>query len=140
MHNRSDSVHRMRYLTLAGAVCFPLLDFYLTLRFSAWSGVPAWIWFAAGVCAGLAMLASERTAFRERTLAALTGQEPLLRSLLDSGRRVLAGILFLLPGVLSDCIGLLLMLLPINMAHGLRPQVASSSRRQIFEGDYRRMD
>jgi len=131
----------MRYFMLAGAIAFPLLDFYLTLRFSSWSNVPAWVWFALGAFAGITLLANERNAFRERSLAALTGGQPyFLRGLLDSGRRILAGVLFILPGLMSDCIALLLLLLPINSTHGLRPQPVSSSRPQVFEGDYRRTD
>ena len=128
----------MRYVMLAGAVAFPLLDFYVTLRFSAWSGVPAWAWFAAGVVAGWVLLLNERNAFRDRTLAALTGDQPIVRSLLDSGRKVLAAILFILPGVMSDCIALVVLLLPFNLP--LRPQTVTPNRPQVFEGDYRRTD
>lgn len=134
---RADTRHSMRYFVLAGVVAFPLLDFYLTLRLSAWTGVPAWLWFAAGTAVGLTLLANERSAFRDRTLAALTSGQPLLRGLLDSGRRILAGLLFILPGLVSDCIALCLLLLPLNPT--LRPQ-AVASRFHMFEGDYRRVD
>jgi UPF0716 protein FxsA len=129
----------MRYFVLVAAAAFPLLDFYLTLRFAAWSGVPAWAWFGAGLVAGLALLSSERNAFRSRTLAALSGGQPLVRALLDSGRRVLAGVLFILPGLASDLIALLLLLLPINVTPRLYPQ-AVTNRPGIYDGDYRRID
>ena len=37
------------------------------------------------------------------TVAAMHGEQPLLRGLLDSGRKVLAGLLFILPGVCPTC-------------------------------------
>jgi UPF0716 protein FxsA len=130
----------MRYLVLICAAAFPLLDFYLTLRFAAWSGVPAWAWFGAGLLAGFALLSSELNAFRSRTLAALSGDQPLVRAMLDSGRRVLAGVLFLLPGLASDVIALLLLLLPINLTPRLHPQAVTNHRPGLYDGDYRRID
>jgi UPF0716 family protein affecting phage T7 exclusion len=44
----------------------------------------------------------------------------LLSSLLDSGRKVLAGILFVLPGVVTDVAALLLLALPINLTSRLQ--------------------
>ena len=54
-------------------------------------------------------------AFRANTIAAMHGEQPLLRGLVDSGRKVLAGMLFMLPGVLSDLIALVLLALPLNL-------------------------
>ncbi|HYQ99530.1 MAG TPA: hypothetical protein VET86_05760, partial [Casimicrobiaceae bacterium] len=63
-----------------------------------------------------------------------------LRGLFDSGRKVLAGVLFLLPGVISDLMALVLLALPLNV--GLETQGTRSRRppRSELKGDYRRLD
>ena len=133
----------MRFVMLAIVLIFPLLDLVVTSRFARWTGLPMWMWLAGSAVAGLWVLANERVQFRARTLAAFRG-DSLLRGLLDSGRRVLAGILLILPGVLSDVIALLLLLLPINQrgAYG-GPQPATAGRayrERTLDGDYRRLD
>ena len=99
----------MRFVMLAIVLLFPLLDLVVTARFARWTGVPMWMWLAGSAIAGLWVLANERVQFRARTLAAFRG-DSLLRGLLDSGRRVLAGVLLIVPGILSDVLALLLLL------------------------------
>jgi len=89
----------MRLIVFAIVLAFPVLDLYATVRFARWSGVPVWVWIALSTLAGLVLLRNERLAFRARTVAALHGEQSVLRGLLDSGRKVLAGMLLLLPGV-----------------------------------------
>jgi UPF0716 protein FxsA len=129
---------------LAIVLLFPLVDLVVTARFARWTGVPMWMWLAGSAIAGLWVLANERVQFRTRTLAAFRG-DSLLRGLLDSGRRVLAGLLLIAPGILSDVLALLLLLLPINQRGafgGPEPVPAGRPYRgnTTLDGDYRRLD
>jgi len=134
----------MRFVMLAIVLLFPLVDLVVTARFARWTGVPMWMWLAGSAIAGLWVLANERVQFRTRTLAAFRG-DSLLRGLLDSGRRVLAGLLLIAPGILSDVLALLLLLLPINQRGafcGPEPVPAGLPYRgnTTLDGDYRRLD
>jgi UPF0716 protein FxsA len=138
----------MRFVILAIVLAFPLADLYLTTRIARWTGVPLWLWLAGSFVAGAALLHNERLEFRMKTVAALHGGQPLMRGLLDSGRRVLAGFLLMLPGIASDVIALLLLALPLNVGGSARPVPASAGpvaapRRgelDTIDGDYRRID
>ena len=136
----------MRFVVLAILLGFPALDLWATLRFSTWTGVPVWFWLGISLASGLLLLRSERSAFRARTVAALHGEEPLLRGIVDSGRKVLAGFLLLMPGIASDLIALALLLLPINLGSRFGPQPAAAGRARAgggadaIEGTYRRVD
>jgi len=133
----------MRFLVLLIVLSFPILDVLVTLRFARWTGIPAVVWLVASAVAGMALLRRERVVFRAQTLAALRGDRPLLRGQLDSGRRVLAAILLILPGLISDLIALLLLLLPFNLGPALAPQPAAVGRRfggDALNGEYRRVD
>lgn len=115
----------MRFVVLAIVLAFPAIDLLATVRFARWTGVPVWTWLAVSTCAGFLLLRNERVAFRANTAAAMHGQQLTLRALFDSGRKVLAGFLFLLPGVISDLMALVLLALPLNVGletQGLRPR------------------
>ena len=133
----------MRFVLLAIVLVFPLFDLYVTARFARWTGVPLWFWLIASLIGGLWLLKNERLAFRSNVVAALHGEQSLLRELVDSGRKVLAGLLLIVPGILTDVMALLLLLLPIN--HGrLRPQPAAAAGRgygrESIDGEFRRSE
>lgn len=132
----------MRYLLLGIVLAFPVADLYTTVRVAHWTGIPAWLWLACSTLAGFSLLRAERTAFRAATVAAMHGEQSLLRGLLDSGRKVLAAILLILPGVISDVMALLLLALPLNVGRGYEPQTVGGSPRngRSIDGDYTRID
>ena len=134
----------MRFVLLAIVLVLPLADLYVTARFARWLGTPMWAWLAAGLIGGAWLLRNERLSFRTNTLAALHGEQSLLRGLVDSGRKVLAALLLMLPGVMSDVLALLLLMLPINHGrYGPLPAMAGRPhmrRGAAIDGDYRRLD
>ena len=133
----------MRFVVLLIVLIFPVLDVLATMRFARWTGVPTLVWLVASAIAGIVLLCKERVTFRAKTLAALRGDQPLQRGLLDSGRRVLAALLLISPGVVSDLIALLLLMLPINLGAPLATQPAALGRsfaRDPLKGDFRRVD
>jgi UPF0716 protein FxsA len=133
----------MRFVVLLIVLSFPILDVLVTLRFARWTGIPLAVWLVASALAGFALLRRERVVFRAQTLAALRGDRPLLRGQLDSGRKVLAGLLLILPGLVSDLIALLLLLLPFNLGPSFAPQPAIVGRifgRDTLNGEYHRVD
>jgi UPF0716 protein FxsA len=132
----------MRFVLLAIVLAFPAIDLIATVRFARWTGIPVWTWLALSTVAGFVLLRSERVAFRANTAAAMHGQQLTLRGLLDSGRKVLAGVLFLLPGIVSDLMALLLLALPLNVGRGLEAAAhpRQRSRMGAIDGDYRRLD
>jgi UPF0716 protein FxsA len=135
----------MRFALLLILLAFPVADLYATVQFAQWSGVPVWVWLAISIVSGIALLRNERLAFRAHVVAALHGEQSLLRGVVDSGRKVLAGLLLLLPGVLSDLFALMLLMLPINTGQGYGPQPAPAGRPPMrrgdaIDGEYRRLE
>jgi UPF0716 protein FxsA len=133
----------MRFIVALIVLSLPILDVLATVRVARWTGIPTLAWLATSAFIGALLLRNERVTFRAKTIAALRGDQPLLRGLLDSGRKVLAALLLILPGIVSDAIALLLLLLPINLGTQLRAQPAGIGRRfapDALEGDFRRVD
>jgi UPF0716 family protein affecting phage T7 exclusion len=134
----------MRFVVLAIVLAFPIADLFVTARIARWTGVPLWIWLTGSFLGGLLLLRSERVEFRTRTVAALHGEQSLLRGLLDSGRKVAAAFLLILPGIVSDLAALVLLALPLNLgrAYGPQPQAAGRYGRDYDAngGDFRHID
>ena len=82
----------MRFFVMLIVLIFPVLDVIATVRFAKWTGVPVMALLLGSAIAGTLLLRHERVAFRSRTLAGLRGDQPLMRGLLDSGRKILAAI------------------------------------------------
>jgi UPF0716 protein FxsA len=124
------------------ALAFPLLE--IVGIYQIWQALGVWTlaWLVLAGALGIALIAAERVAFLPRLAEAmLTGSHPL-ELLFASGQRFLAGILFILPGALSDIVALLLL-----MRAGWSPAVPRSSGRtsrpdqaEVIEGEFRRMD
>jgi len=126
----------MRFIILAIVLAFPIADLYLTSRVARWSGIPLWVWLGGSFVAGALLLNNERSEFRTKTVAALHGEQPVLRGLLDSGRRVLASLLLMLPGIASDIVALVLLALPLNLGRADEALAAGDA----IDADYRRVD
>jgi len=123
---------------------FPLIDLYTTVRIARWTGVPVVVWLGLAAVAGFCLLRNERIAFRANTVAAMHGEQLLLRGLFDSGRKVLAAVLLILPGILSDVMAIALLALRFNLGPQYASRAAGSGdfRRghKSIDGDYRRLD
>ena len=133
----------MRFAMLVIVLGFPLIDLYATVRVARWTGVPVVVWLGLAALAGLCLLRNERIAFRANTVAAMHGEQPLLRGLFDSGRKVLAGMLLILPGILSDVMALALLALRFNLGPQFAPRAAAAGEfqgRKSIDGEYRRLD
>jgi len=128
----------MRFVYLLIVLGFPIFDLLATMRVAHWTGIPIWVWLGLPLVAGSLLLRNERLAFRARTIAAMHGEHSALRELFDSGRKVLAGLLLMVPGVVSDVLALALLALPLNVGQSGYAQRAAAGRATI-EGEYRRM-
>jgi UPF0716 protein FxsA len=95
------------------------------------------------VVTGFFLLQSERPTFRAKLIAAMHGEQSMLRGLLDSGRKLLAALLFLLPGIVSDLFALMLLALPLNVGRESGPLTAGAGARpprSAIDAEFRRVD
>ena len=126
----------MRLLLFAILLGFPLLEAVVLVRLSETLGWWILAWVVLAACAGMALIKEARFALVARLGAELAEGRFSIVALTDSARTVLAGILLIFPGVVSDLIALTLLLLP-----GPR-LVESTSRRErngtFIEGEFRR--
>ncbi len=122
-------------LILILLLLFPAVEVVLLARIADALGAGwALALVAGGAVVGWALIRGEQAAFRGRLRAAIdAGANPLV-TILASGRRFVAGALFLFPGVISDALALVALLLPI------RDRTPPPPGDGVIEGEYRRLD
>lgn len=121
-------------LLLLILLAFPVLEVVLMVQLAGrfgW-GLLGYLMFAA-LCGWLLIQDERWVAFGRMAETLRAGQHPV-RSLLTSAKKVLAGILLIVPGVLSDVLAILILLMPA-------PRMRSQPQEDgVIEGEWRRED
>ena len=120
------------------ALGLPVLEAGLLI----WLGVHyGWGWLflylALSALLGVALLRLERKLRGIRLLATLQSGGNPLAVLFASGRMMLAGLLFIVPGVISDLTAILLLLLPGTWRRPPRP---SGPEDNVIDAEFRRLE
>ena len=135
----------MRLLILGILMGFPLLEGAVLYRLGQGHGgwVVAWLIFAA--IAGIVLIKQARFSLVTRLAGELSRGQFSLAAIIDSFRTVVAGLLLIFPGIISDVLALVLLLLPIHepvfqYAHAHRSAMPPREvdRGGIIEGEFRR--
>jgi UPF0716 protein FxsA len=116
---------------------FPFLEAVVLVRLAQDLGWWVLAWVVLAACAGAALIKEARFAMLTRVAAGVAQGRFPIAALTDTARTVLAGLLLIFPGVVSDFFALTLLLLP-----GPRVATESAARRRasgiLIEGEFRR--
>ena len=125
----------MRLLLIAILLGFPLLEAVVLLRLAHTMGWWVLAWVVLSAFAGVALLKNARYTLVTQLAAGLANGEFSITALSYSARTVVAGLLLIFPGVVSDLIAITLLLLP-----GPRVAEQRAPRRMgtLIEGEFRR--
>jgi UPF0716 protein FxsA len=143
----------MRYLILAILLAFPLAEGAVLFKLaSAGQGYGFWVlaWVAFAAVAGIVLIKQARFSLVARLGQALALGQFSLAAFIDSFRTVIAGLLLIFPGVISDIMALVILLIPIRepafaQAHARNASSHEPHERQrgrptadVIEGEFRR--
>jgi UPF0716 protein FxsA len=129
---------RLRAALVLIVLALPFLDLWGLWELVRFIGpLPTLALVVVAAVIGIAIIRSERVRMGPRLQALREGGAWSLPSLLYTFRRLVAGILLMYPGVLSDVVAVILLLLPEQTA-GATAQPASA--RQIIDGEFRRVE
>ena len=99
------------------------------------------LWLIAALWAGVSLIRAQHSDLPARLSRALARGENPFGALWASGRRLLAGILLILPGAGSDLLALLLWLWPpARTPAPVPPPTAARGETEVIEGEFRRDD
>ena len=139
----------MRFLVLGILMGFPLLEGAVLYELASGpNGHGGWVlaWLAFAAVAGVVLIKEARFSLITRLAAALSQGQFSLAAIIDSFRTVLAGLLLIFPGIISDVMALCLLLLPIREAAFQHAPVRQSRGSRddalradgVIEGEFRR--
>lgn len=119
-------------------LALPVLDIYATLRVAETLNVPGLLLFIPGLVLGILVMKRETRTLRTQFVGAL--QTMAVQGMVfDSGRRMLAALLLLFPGFVSDLFAVFLLLVP-NRAMPQAAAASAQSGSKTVEGEFRRVD
>ncbi|MBL8520202.1 MAG: FxsA family protein [Betaproteobacteria bacterium] len=133
----------IRLLILTILLAFPAAEGALLFQLAngpsgsgAW--VLAWVFFAAA--AGIVLIQQARFSLLARLAGALGQGKFSLAALIDSFRTVLAGLLLIFPGLISDALALMVLLWPVREPAFQSAVARSPSQRsaRVIDGEFRR--
>jgi UPF0716 protein FxsA len=109
-------------LLLLILLAFPALEFFLLVELARLYGWWVLAYLVLSALCGWTLISGERLTMLPRILQTLReGEHPML-VVLSSARTFVAGALLIFPGVLSDILAVLLLIIPISLFHGRKAQ------------------
>lgn len=121
------------WLFLVILLGFPLLELWVAVLVAQKIGWWLLVWLIGSVILGATLIREQQFALLGHVMrAAQQGGDPF-QAIFASGRILLAGLLFIFPGVVSDVLALLLLIWP-------RPKLPSTPESDVIEGEFRRED
>jgi UPF0716 protein FxsA len=134
-----------RLVFFAVFVGLPMGELYLLLRVAAGIGaLSTLLLMVLGGCAGVAVLRHHGMAGLPRLRSALAGGQSPARPMLEALLTQIAGVLLILPGFISDAMGVCLLIAPVRRWLAARlagpAGTVSGARVHIIEGEFRSRD
>lgn len=129
----------LRVLIILILLGFPVLEGTLLFKAAQHNALMVGVYLVLSALMGLALIKEARFALVARLAAALSTGHFSLAALIDSGRTVLAGLLLIFPGFISDFLAVLVLLVPFGHREGdgFAPGFARV-RSGAIEGEFRR--
>lgn len=145
----------LRFALLLVFIAFPLLEIALLIKVGQTIGIwPTIMLLIAAAVLGMVVVRQQGLSMVSRAFAAMNEGKPPIGPVFDSFVVIMAGFLLMIPGLLTDAAGLLLLVPPIRrMAIGWAtsglfatstrtgPQAKQDQRRPVvIEGTYERLN
>ena len=125
----------MRALIVAAAVLgFPVLEAWLLFRLGDRFGIWVLVWLVLAAVCGVALIRFEKLVWAIRLTGSLREQGSPLTALLASARTLVAGLLLIFPGVITDVLALLVLIWPMPRGRPLD----AGGQVDVIEGEFRR--
>jgi UPF0716 protein FxsA len=142
----------MRLLISLILLAFPIAEIWLLIELGQRYGL--WLLFYLVVIGllGLQLIRDEKLLFTGRMMQSLSAGGSPVKAMFGSARNIIAGVLLMLPGVITDIIAVILLLIPIkntSMSNNNPPsapyqdesfQNERAANDDVIEGEFRRED
>lgn len=114
----------MRLFILLVLLAFPIAEIMVLIQLFNSYGIWVLFYLVAIALLGLQLIKEEKLLFSGRMMQGLTQGGNPIRAIFGSARNMIAGVMLIIPGVITDVIAAILLLLPIKS----KPRAQSNSQ------------
>lgn len=131
----------MRLIITLALLAFPIAEIWILINLFHQYGWWVSLYLVAMVLLGLQLIRDEKLLFSGRMMQSLNQGGNPMKAMFGSARNIIAGILLIIPGVITDLIAVVLLLIPVN-----KSEIKSSTFKQqaanddVIEGEFHRED
>jgi len=131
----------MRLILTLALLAFPIAEIWILINLFQQYGWWVLLYLVAMVLLGLQLIRDEKLLFSGRMMQSLSQGGNPMKAMFGSARNIVAGILLIIPGVLTDLIAVVLLLIPVD-----KSAIKSSTFKQqaanddVIEGEFHRED
>jgi UPF0716 protein FxsA len=131
----------MRLILTLVLLAFPIVEIWILINLFQQYGWWVLLYLVAMVLLGLQLIRDEKLLFSGRVMQSLSQGGNPMKAMFGSARNIIAGILLIIPGVLTDVIAVVLLLIPVD-----KSAIKSSTFKQqaanddVIEGEFHRED
>jgi UPF0716 protein FxsA len=129
----------MRLIITLALLAFPIAEIWILINLFHQYGWWVVLYLVAMVLLGLQLIRDEKLLFSGRLMQSLNQGGNPMKAMFGSARNIIAGILLIIPGVLTDLIAVVLLLIPVS-----KSEIKSSTFKQqaanddVIEGEFHR--
>ena len=135
----------MRLIFILSLISLPFFEIWGLFKLGGLYGWWFFLYIVIMAILGWQLIQDEKTLVLARVMNMMTQGGNLFSVLLGSAKNLLAGVLFLFPGVITDLFGFILLMIPIQNSMNKASSPFSESRKNntensddVIEGEYRR--
>ena len=131
----------MRLIITLALIAFPIAEIWILINLYHQYGWWVSLYLVVMFLLGLQLIRDEKLLFSGRIVQALNQGGNPMKAIFGSARNIIAGLLLIIPGVLTDLIAVVLLLIPVN-----KNDIKSATLKQtaanddVIEGEFHRED
>lgn len=138
----------MRFLIMLILLAFPFAELFLLIQLGDEYGWWLLLYLVVIGYLGLQLIRGEKLLISAKMMQSLSSGGNPIKTILGSARNMVAGVLLIIPGIITDIIAVILLLIPIS-----KPGLNSSTSNQyqqstnsnaanddVIEGEYTKID
>jgi UPF0716 protein FxsA len=128
----------MRLIFILTLLAFPIAEIWILINLAHQYGWWVLLYLVVVAVLGLQLIRDEKLLFTGRMMQNLSQGGNPMKAIFGSARNIIAGILLIIPGVMTDVIAVILLLIPVNkdtLKTSKRTQKAAND--DVIEGEFR---
>ncbi|MDP1767122.1 MAG: FxsA family protein [Methylotenera sp.] len=131
----------MRLILTLALLAFPIAEIWILINLFQQYGWWVLLYLVAVGLLGLQLIRDEKLLFSGRMMQSLSQGGNPMKAMFGSARNIFAGVLLIIPGVITDLIAVVLLLIPVKNDVLKSPKYTQKAANDdVIEGEFRRED